>query len=295
MFFISPTSDVKEDVLRYYEINKAAPSVTSNPANNYKSQLKAISEDFFERLDSRGKMIKIRRLHPQQEMLGSTILTDDIDILGYPYSTFNMHPLSFITQHELKARASSLAFSRYKLKKREVANIKAKRKRLLLIIVVLCLRFVKNLKANWAKKKIDREAMKIVNERKKKKFEEQKKFEKLTRETNIDDSGLVSQSMMSATNNNNNGLIASESVGSLLTLNNQANVSLMIFAQQKKQLDEQFRGGSFKHPGVGLLGSQSAKNNEETSLRSKNNNPPLPSPNFQNVTANALSGNKAKQ
>lgn len=44
--------------------------------------------------------------------------------------------------------------------------------------------------------------------------------------------------MMSATNNNNNGLIASESVGSLLTLNNQANVSLMIFAQQKKQLDE---------------------------------------------------------
>ena len=100
--------------------------------------------------------------------------------------------------------------------------------------------------------------------------------------------------MMSATNNNNNGLIASESVGSLLTLNNQANVCLMIFAQQKKQLDEQFRGGSFKHPGIGLLGSQSAKNNEETSLRSKNNNP-LPSPNFQNVTANALSGNKAKQ
>ena len=66
VFFISPHSDVKEDVLRYYDINrskdaKGSPGRTAN--GTYKNQLKAIAEDFFEGLDSRGKMIKIRRVH----------------------------------------------------------------------------------------------------------------------------------------------------------------------------------------------------------------------------------------
>jgi hypothetical protein len=76
VFFISPASDVKEEVLRYYEINKKSPSLNKmmtgassrsnqgiNNSNTYKNQFKTIAEDFFERLDSRGKMIKIRRLH----------------------------------------------------------------------------------------------------------------------------------------------------------------------------------------------------------------------------------------
>jgi len=34
-----------------------------NTSHHFKGQYKMIAEDFFERLDSRGKMIKIRRIH----------------------------------------------------------------------------------------------------------------------------------------------------------------------------------------------------------------------------------------
>ncbi len=138
VFFISPTSDVKEEVLRYYEINKRSPSISKNQqlpnsSSTFKNQFKTIAEDFFERLDSRGKMIKIRRLHTQQEMIDHAADpafyqeniqngTDFLDLLGYPYSTFNLHPLSYISQHDLKARANSLAYTRYKLIKREAAR-----------------------------------------------------------------------------------------------------------------------------------------------------------------------------
>jgi hypothetical protein len=30
VFFISPASDVKEEVLRYYDINKRSPSISKN-------------------------------------------------------------------------------------------------------------------------------------------------------------------------------------------------------------------------------------------------------------------------
>lgn len=114
-FFISPLSDVKEEVLRHYDINKEMPQpqkmgTNNNASQTLKNQFKTIAEDFFERLDSRGKMIKIRRLHTQQEMIEHEADpvayqenfqngggTDFMDILGYPYSTFNLHPLSYIS------------------------------------------------------------------------------------------------------------------------------------------------------------------------------------------------------
>lgn len=117
------------------------------------SQFKGIVDDFFERLDSRGKRIKIRRVHVLQEVLGE---------IGYPYSTMNFHPLTYISQHELKARANSLAYAKYKLIKRENAKKMAKKKLLLIMTVVKCKAFVTKLKARVlisreAKKKKDEE------------------------------------------------------------------------------------------------------------------------------------------
>ena len=100
-FFIPPTSDVPEEILNHYDISKSGVKRNRNSGspghNNYKSQLKALAEDYFERLDSRGKMIKIRRVHAVSEMLGPNSYETPHDILGYPYSTFNLHQLSYIT------------------------------------------------------------------------------------------------------------------------------------------------------------------------------------------------------
>jgi|LauGreDrversion4_2_1035121.scaffolds.fasta_scaffold201939_2 hypothetical protein len=87
-------------------------------------------------------MIKIRRLHAHQEHLdGLNFGGFAGEILTYPYSTFDLHPLSYVTQHDLKARANSLAYSRYKLIKRETAMKMAKKKRLMIMTVVKCKAF----------------------------------------------------------------------------------------------------------------------------------------------------------
>ena len=100
--------------------------------------LKFYLNDFFERLDSRGKRLKIRRVHVLQELMGE---------IGYPYSTINFHPYSYISQHELKARANSLAYAKYKLIKRENARNAAKKKLMLVMTVVKCKSFATKLKA----------------------------------------------------------------------------------------------------------------------------------------------------
>lgn len=124
-----------------------------------------MAEDFFERLDSRGKMIKIRRVHATNEDLVMLQFAPHMapnEVLTYPYSTFDLHPLSYVTQHDLKARANSLAYARYKLIKREAARRQAKKKRLMIMTVVKCKAF-----ANIMKERIVR-----ARERRKREEEE---------------------------------------------------------------------------------------------------------------------------
>ncbi len=77
----------------------------------------------------------------------------------------DFHPLTYITQHELKARANSLAYAKYKLIKRENARKAAKRKLLLVMTIVKCKAFVNKLKARVelrrAEKKRLEEEMKV--------------------------------------------------------------------------------------------------------------------------------------
>jgi hypothetical protein len=238
---------VPQTVLSHYEITPAKAggggSSPSKGASAYKNQLKAIAEDFFERIDSRGKMIKIRRVHAYEEAVEGGLIyagyTHHLgsDILSYPYSTFDLHPLSYATQHDLKARANSLAYARYKLVKREAARKAAKKKRLMLMTVVRCKAFANKLKAQVLKgrerRRREEEEARVLEARRKRILEQQRVLEKLTKEN---DDSVNNTSQMSNAHNNagqNNpqpgGLIASESVGSLLTINNQANASLLIF------------------------------------------------------------------
>lgn len=259
IFFISPAADVPESILNHYDINKQAAKNNSPTGGAYKNQLKAISEDFFERLDSRGKMIKIRRLHAHQEHLdGLNFGAFSGEMLTYPYSTFNLHPLSYVTQHDLKARANSLAYSKYKMIKRENAKKMAKKKRLMLMTVVKCKAFANIMKDRILKarerRRREEEEQKVLEARRRRMHEQAKILEKLTKEN--DDSGNTSGLSLgaaAAASTTPAGLIASESVGSLLTLHNQMNASLMIFGQQQKQQFQDDRTGSVKSPPVGLL------------------------------------------
>jgi hypothetical protein len=127
------------------------------------------------------------------------------DILGYPYSTYNLHPLSYVSQHELKARANSLAYARYKLIKREAARKAAKRKRLFIMAVVKCRAFATKLKER-VKKARERRALEEnarieLEMRNRKRIDYAKNLEKLTRED-----PSLSDSQLSIHNPNNMNL-----------------------------------------------------------------------------------------
>ncbi len=66
--YISPDAVIGDDILHYYGIKqnqKDDPNKNGNLRGliSKNSQFKGIVDDFFERLDSRGKRIKIRRVH----------------------------------------------------------------------------------------------------------------------------------------------------------------------------------------------------------------------------------------
>ena len=79
--------------------------------------------------------------------------------IGYPFSTINFHPLTYISQHELKARANSLAYAKYKLIKRENAKKAAKRKLLLVMCIVKCKAFVNKLKARVEQRRAEKKRL----------------------------------------------------------------------------------------------------------------------------------------
>lgn len=122
----------------------------------------------------------------------------------------NFHPLTYITQNELKARANSLAYAKYKLVKRENAKKAAKRKLLLIMCIVKCKVFVNKLK------------LKVEQRRAEKKRLEEDLRQKETRRKRIkDQQRLLERSSIDETLSSKNaeqvsGLQNSESNGSLL-------------------------------------------------------------------------------
>lgn len=71
-------------------------------------------EEFLERFDSRGKKMKLRRgivAHPALHRTAQS------------YAQVNFHPSTYITQKDLKQRATSVVYGKYKQIKRELALI----------------------------------------------------------------------------------------------------------------------------------------------------------------------------
>ena len=71
-------------------------------------------EEFLERFDSRGKKMKLRRgiaAHPPLHSKAQS------------FAVCNFHPSTYITQKDLKQRATSVVYGKYKQIKRELALI----------------------------------------------------------------------------------------------------------------------------------------------------------------------------
>ena len=65
--------------------------------------------DIYERFDSRGKKMQLRR---------GKVMNAPMDRLPKSYAVVNFHPLTLITQKDLKQRATSVVYSKYKALKR---------------------------------------------------------------------------------------------------------------------------------------------------------------------------------
>ena len=91
-----------------------------------------------------------------------------------------------MSQHELKARANSLAYARYKLIKREAARKAAKKKRLLIMTVVKCRAFATKMKQRVLKARerraLEDKARLEMEARNRRRLDYAKNLEKLTRE-----------------------------------------------------------------------------------------------------------------
>ena len=101
----------------------------------------------------------------------------------------NFHPLTYITQHELKARANSLAYAKYKLIKREQAKKAAKRKLLLIMCIVKCKAFVNKLKARVEMRRAERkkaEDEQRIRENRRKRIKQQEQ-QRLMDKSSIDE------------------------------------------------------------------------------------------------------------
>ena len=71
-------------------------------------------QEFLERFDSRGKKMKLRRgicSHPHMHRMEQS------------YAVANFHPSTYITQKDLKMRATSVVYGKYKQIKREFAMV----------------------------------------------------------------------------------------------------------------------------------------------------------------------------
>ena len=92
--------------------------------------------EFLERFDSRGKKIRLRR---------GKIKNPVMDRLEKSYAVINFHPQTLITQKDLKQRATSVVYSKYKALKRQFAVQEQQRRLNWFRSVVISKQFAKNL------------------------------------------------------------------------------------------------------------------------------------------------------
>ena len=71
-------------------------------------------EEFLERFDSRGKKMKLRR---------GIVAHPPLTRRPQSFAVVNFHPSTYITQKDLKQRATSVVYGKYKQIKRELALI----------------------------------------------------------------------------------------------------------------------------------------------------------------------------
>lgn len=71
------------------------------------------NHEYLERFDSRGKKMKLKR---------GSIVHPPLERLGFSFATINFHPNTLITQSDLKQRANSAVYGKYKQIKRELAR-----------------------------------------------------------------------------------------------------------------------------------------------------------------------------
>ena len=79
--------------------------------------------------------------------------------MGYSFAIINFHPQTLITQQDLKTRANSVVFNKYRQIKREIAKREQQRRLNWFMSVVKCKawasKMVKRVRANLAKQKQD--------------------------------------------------------------------------------------------------------------------------------------------
>ena len=69
-------------------------------------------EEFWERFDSRGQKMKLRRVK---------VFRPPMSNIAESFATINFNPNTYITQKDLKLRATSIVYGHYKYLKRKAA------------------------------------------------------------------------------------------------------------------------------------------------------------------------------
>lgn len=105
----------------------------------------------YERLDSRGKKILIRRIGLQHEI---RYCDPELQDYVYSYAKVNLDPSTYLSTQELKARATSFAHYQYKNEKREIQRIQQKKRYFWFVSIVKCIVFVKKIKKKWMLSKL---------------------------------------------------------------------------------------------------------------------------------------------
>ena len=95
-----------------------------------------MNEEYFERFDSRGHKMRLRRGKIDNPLM---------ERLEKSYACVNFEPGSLITQKDLKVRATSIVYSKYKQIKREVARKEQQRRLNWFRSIVIAKKFSKQL------------------------------------------------------------------------------------------------------------------------------------------------------
>lgn len=124
--------------------------VDEGPSAEELIYMEEMDEEYFERFDSRGHKMRLRRAKVDNPLM---------ERLEKSYACVNFDPNSLITQKDLKARATSIVYSKYKQIKREVARKEQQRRLNWFRSIVIAKKFSKQLliraKKNLNQKKVE--------------------------------------------------------------------------------------------------------------------------------------------